>query len=118
MIDLSRAGDAFEHRDDYRGLGAGHRRGRANPDKTRVTFLAALGAVTVVFGASMGIKTANILVPLAGLVIGTLIGEALDLDGRLEAAGKKLKKRFASGEKHSPVVEGFTTASILFASGR
>lgn len=85
--------------------------------KTRITLLAALGAVTIVFGASMGINTANILVPLAGLVIGTLIGEALDLDRRLEVAGERLKKRFASGERHGRFVEGFTTASILFCVG-
>ncbi len=95
------------------GIAAGARMA----DKTRITFLAALGAVTVVFGTSMGLKTANILVPLVGMVIGTLIGEALDLDGRLEAAGEKLKRRFAAGPKHSRFVEGFTTASILFCVG-
>jgi len=86
------------------------------PERTRTTLLAALGAVTIVYGVSMGLKTANILVPLVGLVIGAALGEALKLDQRLDAVGEKLKARFAA-DGHSRFVEGFTTASILFCVG-
>lgn len=87
------------------------------PERTRNTLLAALGAATMVYGVSMGLKTANILVPLVGLVIGAALGEALKIDARLEALGERLKARFAADGRHSRFVEGFTTASILFCVG-
>jgi uncharacterized membrane protein YqgA involved in biofilm formation len=57
-----------------------------------------------------------LLVVLGSLLIGGLIGSALKLENRLDAVGDKLRIKFkASGD--SSFVQGFVTASLLFAIG-
>lgn len=57
-----------------------------------------------------------LLVVLGSLLIGGLIGSALQLEDKLENLGEKLRKRFKAS-KESPFVEGFVSASLLFAIG-
>lgn len=57
-----------------------------------------------------------LLVILGSLLIGGLIGSALDLESRLDHLGEQLRKRF-NASKESPFVEGFVSASLLFAIG-
>lgn len=57
-----------------------------------------------------------LLTILAALLLGGLLGSALKLEDRLESVGERLRVRFrASGE--STFVEGFVSASLLFAIG-
>ena len=53
---------------------------------------------------------------LMALLIGALIGNALDIENRLEVMGVKLKSRFDPNGS-SPFVDGFVTASLLFVIG-
>lgn len=99
------------------GSAAGIVAGGGLKESTRAVLLASLGAVTIVYGISMGLKSANILVPLGGIVLGTIIGCALNLDARLESAGTFLRNRFAKGGRHSRFVEGYMAASMLFCIG-
>ena len=57
-----------------------------------------------------------ILVLIFSLLIGALIGSALAIEERLEAVGEKLKKRFSKNSS-SNFVEGFVSASLIFAIG-
>jgi len=57
-----------------------------------------------------------LLVVLGSLLIGGLIGSALNLEDRLDGIGEKLRKRFGASQE-SPFVEGFVSASLLFAIG-
>lgn len=114
--------------------------GRAMSEKTSATILAALGAGTLVYGVSMGMKTSNMLVPIIGLAIGTAIGCYLKLDERMEAVAERLRKRVQRQRDTEPVkpdnednvtsklvdtgktpkelfVEGFVTASVLYCVG-
>ena len=58
----------------------------------------------------------SLLVILGALLIGGLIGSALQLEDRLDRLGENLRQRFRAS-KESPFVEGFVTASLLFAIG-
>jgi uncharacterized membrane protein YqgA involved in biofilm formation len=49
-------------------------------------------------------------------LIGALIGSALHLEEKLEVLGENLRKRFRAS-KESPFIEGFVSASLLFAIG-
>lgn len=90
----------------------------------------ALGLVTLLIGAlsSFSISDSNltlslpsgfpILILLAALVAGGLIGNYLKLEARIENTGERLKKRFAQeGESSKKFVEGFVSASLVFAVG-
>jgi uncharacterized membrane protein YqgA involved in biofilm formation len=57
-----------------------------------------------------------LLVILASMLIGGLIGSALDLESRLDALGENLRRRFKASSD-SPFVEGFVSASLLFVIG-
>jgi uncharacterized membrane protein YqgA involved in biofilm formation len=61
-------------------------------------------------------QSSALLVILASMLIGGLIGSALSLETRLDAFGENLRKRFKASQE-SPFVEGFVTASLLFVIG-
>jgi uncharacterized membrane protein YqgA involved in biofilm formation len=77
-----------------------------------------IGLCTIMIGIQGLLKGENQLVAIISMVIGALVGTALDIDGKLNGAGdfisKKLKK--SSGDKTS-IAQGFVTASLLFCVG-
>ena len=54
------------------------------------------------------------LVPILSLVIGTVIGEALDIDRAVNRLGDKLQEKFRG---HGKITEGFVTGTLVFAVG-
>lgn len=58
----------------------------------------------------------TLLVILASMLLGGLIGSALSLENRLDSFGENLRKRFRASQE-SPFVEGFVSASLLFVIG-
>ena len=61
-------------------------------------------------------KGSSLLVILAAMLLGGLIGSALSLENRIDAFGENLRRRFRAAEE-SPFVEGFVSASLLFVIG-
>ena len=57
-----------------------------------------------------------ILVVIFSLLVGALIGSALAIEDRLEFLGNKIKSRFSKNDS-SNFVEGFVSASLIFAIG-
>ncbi|MCI8853429.1 MAG: DUF554 domain-containing protein [Lachnospiraceae bacterium] len=78
----------------------------------------AMGFVTLYIGIT-GIfdEGAKTMVLIISMVTGTLLGEVLKLDDRLNSFAKKLENRFASPEGGVSIAEGFVTASLLFCVG-
>jgi uncharacterized membrane protein YqgA involved in biofilm formation len=58
----------------------------------------------------------SLLAILGSLLIGGLIGSALNLETKLDGIGESLRKRFGAHEESS-FVEGFVSASLLFIIG-
>ncbi len=82
------------------------------------TIFAAIALCTAAIGVMSAIKTNNIIIVIVCLVIGTVIGEALRIDDRIENAGTWLNgKLFHGREGNSRFAEGFVSASILFCVG-
>ena len=57
-----------------------------------------------------------ILVVIFSLLVGALIGSALAIEDRLELVGNKLKSKFSKNSSAN-FVEGFVSASLIFAIG-
>lgn len=95
--------------------------GTVLPARFQEIVLQALGLATVLIGLQMALKTTNPLVPLLGLLFGSLIGEAIDIEGALNRLGDRLQRRFASGgqggDGSSTMAQGFVTASLVFCVG-
>lgn len=113
------------------GSGIGLAVGGRLPERVRETVLQCLGLFTVVLGivnaqeAFAGplpdtIGRPAVLVVLGALLVGAILGELLDLDGRLTRLGEALQRRVhrdgAEGES-SRFVEGFVIASLVFCVG-
>ena len=84
-----------------------------------ITLLGAVSALAPMWGErfiSSLPKGWPMLAILGSLLIGGLIGSALNLESRLDALGESLRKKFRA-HKESTFVEGFVSASLLFAIG-
>ena len=57
-----------------------------------------------------------VLIVLASIVVGGMLGTAMQIEERLERAGDRLKARF-SNDGSSKFTEGFVAASLLFCVG-
>ena len=108
------------------GVLIGHR----FPDRTRVSVTDALGLVVLVVGGlnllALGdsayrdavTEAGTLLVVLAAILIGGIIGSLLRIEYRLERIGGWLQRRFTTGdEPRSRFIEGFVTASLVFCIG-
>ena len=112
--------------------------GNRLPAKMQESIMAALGLVTLSVGVQNVLRTGNILIPLIGLLIGTIIGELLDLDDALKRFGGWLQNQVArvgnnddrtvntdqlinlasnTNEGRVRFINGFVTASLLFCIG-
>lgn len=86
------------------------------PEKLTTAVMTAIGLCTVAIGVAGVIKGQNQLVMIISLVLGTIIGTLIDIDGKLTKIGDKLQKKKGENEK-STFSQGFITASLLFCVG-
>jgi uncharacterized membrane protein YqgA involved in biofilm formation len=88
------------------------------PERYSDILMKGLGLCTLYVGISGTLKGKNTTILIVSIVIGALLGEWLDLDGKLERFGFFLESKFKSknGKKVS-IAEGFITASLLFCVG-
>lgn len=89
--------------------------GRLKEEHTN-TIVNALGICVMVIGITSAIVTANILVVILCLVVGTIAGELLQIEHRLDTVGDWLKAKVAK-KGAGRFTEGFVTASLLFCVG-
>lgn len=68
-------------------------------------------------GITSAIATANTLCVIVCIVAGTLLGEALRIEDRLDTLGDLLKAKFAKEGDDGNFTQGFVTASLLFCIG-
>jgi hypothetical protein len=78
---------------------------------------AALGLCVAGIGITALISTQNTLCVIVCMVIGSIIGEAVDIERRLEGAGDLLRNKLIHGDGNSRFTEGFVTASLLYCVG-
>lgn len=88
------------------------------PEKLTTAVMTAIGLCTVAIGVTGIIKGQNQLVMIISLVLGTVVGTLVDIDGKLTKIGDKLQKKSKKGENEkSTFSQGFVTASLLFCVG-
>ncbi|HEX6510688.1 MAG TPA: DUF554 domain-containing protein [Chloroflexota bacterium] len=88
------------------------------PEKVRQTIMAGLGLVTCVIGLQMALQTKNVLIVLGSLLMGGIIGELLDLDGRINGLARWAEERFSAAPDGSGrFARAWVTTSLLFCVG-
>lgn len=87
------------------------------PEKLTSAVMTAIGLCTIAIGIGGIIKGENQLVMIISLVLGTIVGTLIDLDGKLSKLGDKLQKKNKADSQGSTFSQGFVTASLLFCVG-
>lgn len=102
------------------GSGIGLLFGSRIPEKFKATIVAGMGLFTAAMGMQMFFKSENQLIVLGALIFGTIIGEWLGIEDRLQSLGLSLEKRFSNDSDTgtgSRFVRGFMVSSLLFCIG-
>lgn len=88
------------------------------PERVRVIAVQGVGLVTLLIGMQLALQAQNLLIVLASMVVGGVLGELLCIEGGLDALGRQLERRFGSGEDDpARFVRGFVTSSLVFCVG-
>ena len=82
-------------------------------DRIRLALMQALGLVVAIIGIDMALKTQNILIVIASVLLGTAIGEVLGIEDWLNRVGSRFERKFSK----SKFAEGFVTSTLLFCVG-
>ena len=96
-------------------------------DRFRDTLVQACGLATIFIGASGalqmifrvgddGLETSYTMLIVLSLVIGGLVGEAINIEKRLDSIGEKLKN-LVKAKSDSRFVDGFVTVSLVTCVG-
>ena len=85
------------------------------PKRITNTAFHGVGLFTIILGIIMAIKTSNFLIMIFSIVIGSLVGEIIDIDKWINIFGEWLKKNFKG--KDERISEGFITAFLLYCMG-
>lgn len=86
-------------------------------DRIAVGVTRALGFGVLIIGVQSALKTQNVLCVILCLVAGTLLGEWLRIEDRLDGLGDLLQKKLVRQGENSRFTEGFVSASVLFCVG-
>ena len=76
----------------------------------------AMGLCICIIGIS-GALEGDLMLLVVSLMLGTLTGELLNIDGKLNTLGLYLQKNLTREDSHSKFAEGFVTATLLFCVG-
>ncbi len=108
--------------------------GNRLPDRVRETVMHGLGLATLMIGVQLTLGQLSVaeatlgkltfVVVLASILVGGMLGEVMDIEGRLDALGRGLESRTASLQRPatsangaSTFSRGFVTASLVFCVG-
>jgi len=85
------------------------------PERYMATVMQAISLAVILIGLKGAIGTQDILLVIFSLAIGSVIGEMLRIEERLEQFGNRLEQRFSKGG--GGFSRGFVAASLLFCVG-
>jgi hypothetical protein len=86
------------------------------PNKYQVTVMQAISLAVILIGLKMAFKTDAVLLVIFSLVIGSILGEFLRIEDRLENLGKRLETKFTK-TGNGGIAKGFVVASLVFCVG-
>ncbi|MCF8045069.1 MAG: DUF554 domain-containing protein [Desulfarculaceae bacterium] len=85
------------------------------PDNYNKTVIHGISLAVILIGFRAALESDSILIVIISLVIGSIAGEALKIESKLEALGQRMGKSFSRGKEG--FTQGFVTASLLFCVG-
>lgn len=99
------------------GARAGTTFGHLLKDNTRKGIMTAGALVVIFIGVQGALETENLIVMVLSLVVGTIIGEIVDFDGKFNHLALKLQEKVTSNSDASTFQEAFVSASLFVVVG-
>ncbi|MBS3873622.1 MAG: DUF554 domain-containing protein [Firmicutes bacterium] len=83
--------------------------------RSKETILHGLALAVMLIGLKMALTTESALIVIGSLVLGGLVGEWLDIEGRLYRLAQRAEKRFGRGEGQAG--QAFVATSLIYCVG-
>lgn len=93
---------------------------RGIPARLTDAVMLGLGLCTIYIGIDGALVGENVLIVIGAMVLGSIVGTLLDIDGAINRLGAWVEGRFHRREREgdkTSLAEGFVTASLLFCVG-
>lgn len=88
------------------------------PQRVSSAVMIGLGLCTLYIGVDGALEGENVLIVIAAMVLGGIVGTLLDIDGGINRLGSWVETKFQHREgEQASVAQGFVTASLLFCVG-
>jgi uncharacterized protein len=81
----------------------------------RQTVMQAVSVAIILIGLKGALQTADLLLVIVSLALGSIIGEFMQIEERLNAMGRAIERRVAT--QGEGVAQGFVTCSLMFCTG-
>lgn len=87
------------------------------PERMRDTVMMGQGLCVILIGLSGAFETASAIGVIICMVIGSLIGAAINIERRLDQLGAAIERRMSGSKADGSIARGFVSASLLFCVG-
>ena len=87
------------------------------PEKVSAAAMTGLGACTLYIGISGSLCGENVLLVIVSVVLGTISGTLLNIDGAITGLAKRVETKFKKEGQNVSIAEGLVTATLLFCVG-
>lgn len=87
------------------------------PERINRALMIGVGLSALYIGLDGCLQGEQLLITVLSLAIGAVLGEWLNLDGKLERLGQAVEKKLTGDSGSSTVAKGFVNASLLFCVG-
>jgi uncharacterized protein len=84
------------------------------PDRLKGTLMQGLGLGVLLIGFRMAFQSENLLIVLASLVLGGIVGETINIELYLEKFGLFIQSKV---DENSSIAKAFVTSSLLYCVG-
>jgi uncharacterized membrane protein YqgA involved in biofilm formation len=87
------------------------------PQRVSNAAMVGLGACTLYIGISGSLCGENVLILIASVVLGVIVGTLLNIDGAINRLALKVESKFKKDGENVSVAEGIVTSTLLFCVG-
>ena len=87
------------------------------PESVSDAMMKGLGLCTIFIGIQGMIEEEYILVLILSTIVGIVIGELLDVDGRINRAAERLTSRFSGKGEGAKIAQAFVTSCLIMNVG-